>query len=352
MTIFGWDMSHYDAPDIGTAVADGFVFLTHKAGGDVGDTELGAWWGNVKGLPQDRVLLGAYWVLYPGNPASRADAFLTRLDAVCPGWRDRDAFLLQVDCEKWGGDPSTMPGRSDIQAFCDRLHARTGLVPVVYASAGQYGDTLAGLTYPLWNARYPLNYRAGYASALYAAAGGDNGSGWAAYSGQTPAIWQFTSSATIAGQTTSDANAHRGTLADLKTLVTGDDMALTKADAATVWNSDDVIPNPSWRPDKATNDKITGATAAVIAMSEAHAANAGVAALAKQVTALTNSLMTAIQAVAAKDFVDEHALAEAMIPGVVAGVAAQLPAADPVSQDEVTTAVIRAFRAGFGTAPA
>jgi hypothetical protein len=117
--------------------------------------------------------------------------------------------------------------------------------------------------------------------------------------------------------------------------------------------TDDIIPNPSWRGDAKTNPTVTATFALSDMWTQAHAASAGVAALAKQVTALTNSLLTAIQAVAAKDFVDEHALAEAMIPGVVAGVAAQLQAAaDSVSQDEVTTAVIQAFRAGFGTPPA
>jgi GH25 family lysozyme M1 (1,4-beta-N-acetylmuramidase) len=348
VTIYGVDLSHYDNPNVRGALDEGFSFMTHKAGGDAIDAELGAWWSNVRTLPEDRMLLGAYWVLYPGNPAGRADAFLTRLDSQCPGWRDRDAFILQADCEKWGGDPSTMPGRSDIQTFCDRLHARTGLVPVVYAPRWAYGDTLTGLDYPLWASSYVTG--SGAASSLYP---GDTSSRWAAYSGQTPAILQFTSSATIAGQTTCDANAHRGTLTDLKALVTGGTMALSKTDAITVWNSDDAIPNPPWRSDKATNDKITGATAAVIAMNEAHAANAGVAVLAKQVTALGNSLMTALQAITAKDTVDEHALAEALAPGVAAAVLAALPASgDPVSVDEVTTALQRALYKAFGTPPA
>jgi GH25 family lysozyme M1 (1,4-beta-N-acetylmuramidase) len=338
VTIYGVDLSHYDNPNVRRALDEGFSFMTHKAGGDQLDPELAAWWGNVRTLPEDRMLLGAYWVLYPGNPAGRADAFLTRLDSQCPGWRDRDAFILQADCEKWGGDPSTMPGRSDIQTFCDRLHTRTGLVPVVYAPRWAYGDTLTGLDYPLWASSYVAG--SGAASSLYP---GDTSSRWAAYSGQTPVILQFTSSATIAGQTTCDANAHRGTLTDLKALVTGVSMNWT----------DDIIPNPSWRGDAKTNPTVTATFALSDMWTQAHAASAGVAALAKQVTALTNSLLTAIQAVAAKDFVDEHALAEAMIPGVVAGVAAQLQAAaDSVSQDEVTTAVIQAFRAGFGTPPA
>lgn len=213
MTIFGWDMSHYDAPAIGRAQSEGISFITHKAGGDANDQELNDWWSIVrKAGPQ--LLLGAYWVLYPGAPTSKADAFLARLDSQCPGWRARDAFILQVDCEKWNGDASTVPAKRDIDAFCDRLKARTGLVPIVYAPKWVYGDSLKGLTYPLWASAY-VNGAGGF-KGLYP---GDTSTKWNAYSGQRPEILQYSSSATIGGQTTCDANAYRGTLAELKALV-------------------------------------------------------------------------------------------------------------------------------------
>jgi hypothetical protein len=240
MTIFGWDMSHFDAPGIGAAVAEGISFTTHKAGGDKDDPEIGTWWAGVHGLDPGRVLLGAYWVLFPGNPAGRADAFLARLDATCPGWRDRP-FLLQADCEKWNNDPATVPGLGDIQAFCGRLAAQMPkLRPVVYAPKWVYGDGLVGLRYPLWASSY-VTGTDGF-RALYP---GDGSSRWAGYSGQTPAILQYSSSATIGGQTTSDANAYRGTLAELVALAApgwSDDMELTsdnlQAIAKAVWGSD------------------------------------------------------------------------------------------------------------------
>jgi GH25 family lysozyme M1 (1,4-beta-N-acetylmuramidase) len=218
-TIYGWDMSHYDDPSIGSAVSQGYSFFTHKAGGDATDNELDDWWGHVKGLPAS-VVLGAYWVLYPGSPVMRADAFLDRLDSVCAGWRSRDAFILQVDCEKWNNNQATVPSKADIKAFCDRLVARTHgrYRPIVYAPKWVYGDSLAGLGYPLWSSAYVSG--SGYGSSLYAKAGGDSGPGWKAYSGQVPAIWQFTSSANIPPQTTCDANAFRGSVAQLKALIT------------------------------------------------------------------------------------------------------------------------------------
>lgn len=232
MTIFGWDMSHYDAPSIGDAVGEGISFITHKAGGDGNDPELGAWWSGVKDLPPDRVLLGAYWVLYPNSSVARADAFLARLDAVCAGWRDRP-FLLQVDCEKWNGDAGTVPSKVEIEAFCDRLVARMPkLRPIVYAPKWVYGNGLAGLHYPLWASSY-VTGSGGFKTLYY----GDGSSKWAAYSGQTPAILQYSSSATIGGQTFSDANAFRGTLQELTALV-----APGWVDSMTsVWD-EDVIP--------------------------------------------------------------------------------------------------------------
>jgi hypothetical protein len=213
VTIYGWDLSHYDGPDSRDAVGQGFSFFTHKAGGDANDAELGTWWDLMKDY-RLRALLGAYWVQYPGNPVTRADMFISRLDSQCPGWRD-GPFILQVDCEIWGGDRGTLPGKADIKAFCDRLRVRCPkLVPVVYAPKWCYGDTLTGLGYPLWASSYVAG--SGAASALYP---GDNSSKWAAYSGQVPAILQFTSSAVIAGQTTCDANAYRGTLDQLTALL-------------------------------------------------------------------------------------------------------------------------------------
>lgn len=215
MTIFGWDQSHFDAPGIGSAVAEGISFITHKAGGDATDGELPAWWAGVRALDPARVLLGAYWVLRPPvDAADEAGAFLRRLDAACPGWRDRP-FLLQLDCEKWNGDASTVPSKAQIAAVCAQLvKAMPKLRPVVYAPKWVYGDTLKGLGYPLWASAYVTG--SGGFKALYP---GDSSSRWAAYSGQTPAILQYSSSATIGGQTTSDANAFRGTLAQLVQLV-------------------------------------------------------------------------------------------------------------------------------------
>jgi hypothetical protein len=214
MTVYGWDMSHYDGAGIGNAVSQGISFITHKAGGDANDQELGAWWSGVRNLPES-VLLGAYWVLYPGTPAARADTFLARLDAVCPGWRNRDAFILQIDAEIWGGDTSTRPSIAECNAFAARLEARTDhkYVPVGYLPKWVYGDVSA-FRYPVWASSYVSG--SGGFKALYP---GDTSSKWNGY-GRSVSILQYSSSASIGGQSTCDANAYRGTITQLKALVT------------------------------------------------------------------------------------------------------------------------------------
>lgn len=236
MTIYGSDVSHYDGADTRAMFAEGIVFQTHKAGGDKNDAELASWWGYVKGY-RDRVMLGAYWVLYPGSPASRAEQFLARLDSQCPGWRDRP-FILQADCEKWNGDPATVPSVAEVNAFCDRLVDRAPrLRPIGYLPDWVYGD-ISGFRYPLWSSKYVAG--SGSFKSLYP---GDNSAKWAAYGGKSPSVLQYSSSATIGGQTTCDANAYRGTLAELtKLLAPGwssgkdDDVALSSDDKAWIHN--------------------------------------------------------------------------------------------------------------------
>jgi hypothetical protein len=67
-----------------------------------------------------------------------------------------------------------------------------------------------------------------------------------------------------------------------------------------------------------------------------------------QITTLGSSLLAAINALAAKDTVDETALARELSTGVAAAVVARLPAdRDDVSQEEIRAAVEAAFRGAF-----
>jgi len=232
------DKSHYDVAT-GTAqiISEGFRGITHKAGGDSDDLELGAWWADTKPHRASRadflsdptglnghILPGAYWVLYPGRGSGAGDSFIARLNSQCPGWRDTP-FILQLDCEEWQGNPATKPGLGDIAACANRLRVLApNLMPIVYAPRWAYGNSLAGLRFPLWSSAYTS--AKGAAASIYP---GDSYTGWSAYSGIVPTIAQFSANGLVNGDPTTDVNCFKGTPTQLAAILCpgwlGDSMA-------------------------------------------------------------------------------------------------------------------------------
>lgn len=265
MTLFGWDASHYDgrlSPSIlAGARSEGIAFFTHKIGeglldteGTYDDTALAA--ARTAGIP----LIGGY--LVPRSNASAADQvdhWIGLADAGEPWWRDFPGWFWQIDLERWSYD--AVPAAVGIAA-AQLLRAKTGKWTILYASQGQYGNQLAAWDGPMWNAHYTN-------SAAYP---GDNWSaGWGSYSGKEPTFLQYTSSATIAGLTTCDRNAFRGTLDQLLALTSGDGMsAHTEAvlDAWAVGNpkaSDGTAVEPVvWEVRREAREKAADATQAQI----------------------------------------------------------------------------------------
>lgn len=231
MTQYLWDTSHYDGPlsvaTLRTARAQGIVALTHKVGeGTGGDDPLdGSVLANARaaGIP----LLGGYHVVRTGPVGPQVDALLALADRDEPWWRTFPGWFWQVDLERWPYDQ--VPAATGI-AFAQELQRRTGKVAALYASRGQYGDQLTAWKGPLWNARYVASSVTDFRR-LYP---GDSWVGWSAYSGREPDFLQYSSMATIAGVTTCDISAYRGTLAELTALLIGggDDMLTTAQDNA------------------------------------------------------------------------------------------------------------------------
>jgi hypothetical protein len=117
---------------------------------------------------------------------------------------------MQIDAEKW---PYDAVSAANVKQFAQLLvDARVPGWKVTYASRGQYGDSLAGIATPLWNADYRRG--PGYPGDGWTAMNDGSPAGWAGYSGQVPALLQYTS-------TPYDKDAYRGTLDQLKTLVGG-----------------------------------------------------------------------------------------------------------------------------------
>jgi GH25 family lysozyme M1 (1,4-beta-N-acetylmuramidase) len=220
MTIFGWDASDYDwgrgPMDLAAAARDGIVFFTHKATEGTGTRH--RYYGEALNRARDAGIpvLGAYHVVRTSpSIASQVTYMLAYLDSQTPWWRAHPHFFIQVDLELW--DYDKVPA-SVGEAFADAVQQASGKVAVIYASRGQYGNQLAGTSHELWNANYGSNPAVHFRQA-YSARGGDGGPGWVTYSGRMPQIWQYGSRATIGSQTICDANAFRGTLAQLKELV-------------------------------------------------------------------------------------------------------------------------------------
>ncbi len=223
--VFGWDASDYDwqrgPMDLAAAARDGIEFFTHKA------TEA-TWTKHVHygeamrrardaGIP----VLGAYHVVRsPADAEREVDYCLAYVNAQTPWWRDFPCWFWQVDLEKWSYD--NVPA-AEGEAFADIIEAKTGRKAVIYASKGQYDNALNGTSHQLWNANYGNN-NVGHYRQIYANRGGDSGAGWVNYSGRMPIFWQYGSRTTIGSQSTCDANAFRGTLAQLRALLEGDEM--------------------------------------------------------------------------------------------------------------------------------
>jgi GH25 family lysozyme M1 (1,4-beta-N-acetylmuramidase) len=200
--------------DLHAAAADGIVGFTHKA------TE--ATWikhvhtGEALARARDAGMefVGAYHVVRSTSPAEQVDYFLAYLDQVASWWRTFPGFFLQVDLEIWDYDRVTAATGME---FARLLVAAQPKRVITYASRGQYGDSLAGIVTPLWNANYGSNPVAHYPAAYP----GDGSSRWTAYSGQVPVFLQYGSQLTIGTQPGCDANAFRGTLDDLRALISG-----------------------------------------------------------------------------------------------------------------------------------
>lgn len=218
--VWGWDASDYDwqrgPMDLGAAARDGIQFFTHKA--TEATSTRHRFYGEALRRARDAgiPILGAYHVVRSGPAVSaQVDYFVSYMDSQTPWWRSWPDWFIQVDLEKWEYDK--VPAHIG-EAFADMVEQRTGRKAVIYASRGQYGNELNGTSHLLWNANYGTNPEDHYQD-VYAARGGDSGPGWVSYSGRMPIIWQYGSRTRIGSQNICDANAFRGTLAQLRALI-------------------------------------------------------------------------------------------------------------------------------------
>lgn len=103
-------------------------------------------------------LLGVYHYANGGNAAAEADYFLSNIQGyigeaiLCLDWEWQSNALCGT-----GG-----PARTWISNWCKRIVERTGVKPLIYASASLYNEVSGIGDYGLWIAQYANNNATGY----------------------------------------------------------------------------------------------------------------------------------------------------------------------------------------------
>lgn len=147
-----------------------------------------------------KAFLCAYHFLHAGSAAAQAD----HAHAVA------GSVPLMLDMEEEG---TSQPGVADAVAFIDRFRALGGRCFLLYLPHWYWQRIGSPSLQPLIDRGMLL------VSSEYTAYS-DAGPGWSAYGGMTPAIWQWTDSATFNGVRPVDMNAFRGTFAEFIEIVT------------------------------------------------------------------------------------------------------------------------------------
>ena len=145
-----------------------------------------------------------YHYLHHGSIEAQAALAFSVVGAGVP-------LMLDVEVVQGEADPTL----DDVTQFVAAYRARGGRVTLIYLPqwfwSGHWGSPdlrpLAKLGLALISSNYTTY--------------SDTGPGWAAYGGVAPAIWQYTSSATVNGRAKVDMNAFRGSPAELAALFNG-----------------------------------------------------------------------------------------------------------------------------------
>lgn len=161
--------------------------------------------------------VGLYHFTYGRSDANEeADFFVSKVKEL--GYLKKAVLVIDYEAD------ALAMGRAWVKKLADRVKAKAGYSPVIYASGGVIVDQgLASLGYPLWCANYSKGYNAisGYST-----------SGCKIYAGcEKSVLWQYTSSGYLSGYSDPlDCNVFYGTAADWKKLAGGS--AETKAAAS------------------------------------------------------------------------------------------------------------------------
>lgn len=324
--IYGIDISHFQGTvNLAQARRDGFEFAFLKAteGADWSDSTFRR---NLDAARAAGMLTAAYHYQRAGTALSARLANITRtVPRDCP---------VIIDLEDGGGHADQ--SRETINALRQAGYS----CPLLYLPRWYWqqlgSPDLAGLP-PLWASRYP-DTKPGVASAIYQRV---PASYWDGYGGNSVAVLQFSSSATVAGTTPVDVNAYGGTRDQLAALLGGastepggiEDMALD-----TPWTDSygNVQTLQSWMADlqRKVNDLWYPAVSpgSVPSRIPGDANRTTVYDMVADSTSWTNQTLGLVAGLRASSGVDPKAIADALRP-VIADVVG------PVIRDSVTAAL-------------
>lgn len=181
-------------------VPEGFSGICHKV--SEGSYYEDPYWPTVKHwcIANNLPVIGYHYVT-TDDPAAQARTWLT----------NQGGTEAMLDWENNSGD------LANLTAVVDAFNTAGVTIQMGYYPRWYWnqmgGGTLADLAEALVSSGYPDG--TGYASTIYTNSGANTGPGWAPYGGTTPAAWQFTDRADIAGFAV-DCNAYPG--ADLSDL--------------------------------------------------------------------------------------------------------------------------------------
>ncbi|GFG74674.1 GH25 family lysozyme [Mycobacterium botniense] len=227
MTLYGVDLSNNNwggqpaaaiVSALNEIISEGFTWIEHKV--SEGNYYRDPYWPTVwQWAQQTGNLVVGYHYVTTDDPAQQAQTYLANDPS-------NGAAPCMLDFEANSGDITNF--WAVWNAFVAAgVNMRLSHIPHWYWQ--QIGSPdLSGVVGLVSSAYYE---EGNYASTEYADAGGDNGQGWTGYGGATPVIWQFTDAALVAGMSV-DANAFRGSVDDLRSLlgIGGLFMALTDAE--------------------------------------------------------------------------------------------------------------------------
>ena len=225
MTLFGVDVSeHQDGLSLKQAKAEGISFaILRVCDGTYKDRVFRS---HLADAEQNGLMVSTYWYLRAPSEGTTISQQVDVIDQQMGGRKDLPVWIdvESIDTRFPPGDPRHYLLRGeDVWQAKRELERRGYHVPGVYSGAWYWENmpggepSMQGLGY-LWVSNYGNN-RSGAPGALYAADGGDNHAGWHYPLGdRKPAILQFGSNGNVAGFSSVDVNAFRGTLDNLKSV--------------------------------------------------------------------------------------------------------------------------------------